>query len=246
MRQRAVSVPGRRVPEVLAQFPARPRHCLGLSLDGSRGDTARWPGSPRHTDRCRGNAVGSPSVKVGTAPDTPPWGQVLARHLLPDRLYRRAGSVTLRQLSGSPSPLRVHQTRSGRGEPEAGGRPRRATPAVWARSETPAPALESGLVLRPPAADAGHRERGAGGQPGPRRYGQAIAQYLARPISPGRDTGSNRPHARPTPAPWEGPLVSDTTELFTGSSGAPEASPGSRRPGSGPFGRGPAPRPVRR
>ena len=42
--------------------------------------------------------------------------------------------------------------------------------------------------------------------------------------SPDRDTGY-RPHARPTPS-WEGPLVSDTTELF-GSSGAPR-NPGPR------------------
>jgi hypothetical protein len=160
---------------------------------------AAGQGPPRHTDRCRGNAVGAPSVKVGTAPDTPPWGQVLARHLPPDRPYRRAGPVTLRQLSGPPSPLRVHQTRSGCGEPEADGVPRRATPAVWARSETPAPAMESGLAPRLPAAATGQASsrpagraggRGTGDSPRPGSTGMANLQYQARPIrravTPGR------------------------------------------------------------
>lgn len=151
------------------------------------------------TDRCRGNAVGAPSVKVGTAPDTPPWGQVLARHLLPHRSHRRAGSVTLRQLSGSLSPLRVHQTRRSSGEPEVDGVPRRATPAVWARSETPAPAMESGLAPRLPAAAIGQAsnrparraaERGTGDSPHPAVRAWQKLQYQARPIrravTPGR------------------------------------------------------------
>ena len=187
--------------------------------------------------------MGAPSVKVGTAPDTPPRGQVLARHLPPDRPYGRAGSVTLRQLSGPPLPLRVQRTRGGCGEPEADGGPRRATPAVWARSETPAPAMESGLAPRLLAAATGQAygrragraaERGTGDSPRPGCTGVAKLQYLGPADSPGRDTGLNRPHARPEPAPWEGPLVSDTTELFTGSSGTSEASQSG--PDSGPSG----------
>jgi hypothetical protein len=143
-------------------------------------------GHPRHTDRCRGNAVGSPSVKVGAAPDTPSWGQVLARHLLRDRLDRRAGSVTLRQLSGSPSPLRIHETRGGRGEPGAGGRSRRAT----TRSETPVPGMESGLTLWSPPGTGSWNE-GRGDARTSTVKARQKRQYLVRLISPGRDTGSN-------------------------------------------------------
>jgi hypothetical protein len=161
-------------------------------------------GHPRHTDRCRGNAVGSPSVKVGAAPDTPSWGQVLARHLLRDRLDRRAGSVTLRQLSGSLPPLRVHESRSGRGGPGAGGRSRRATPAVWARSETPAPAVESGLVLWPPAGiGSGHVAQADA--PNATVKARQIRQYLVRLISPGRDTGSNGRRRGRRPLPGKDP-----------------------------------------
>src|SRR6266702_4348014 len=46
---------------------------------------------------------------------------------------------------------------------------------------------------------------------------------------PGRSAGPRqriyRPPAQPAPAPWEGPLVSDTTEVFTGTPGTPEESP---------------------
>ena len=161
-------------------------------------------GHPRHTDRCRGNAVGSPSVKVGAAPDTPSWGQVLARHLLRDRLDRRAVSVTLRQLSGPLPPLCIHESRSGRGGPGAGGRSRRATPAVWARSETPAPAVESGLVLWPPAGiGSGHVAQADA--PEATVKARQIRQYLVRLISPGRDTGSNGRRRGRRPLPGKDP-----------------------------------------
>jgi len=42
---------------------------------------------------------------------------------------------------------------------------------------------------------------------------------------PERDSGWQRPSLRSAPAPWEGPLVSNTTDLMTGSSGMPEESP---------------------
>ena len=194
LRQRVISAPGRPAPSRPAS--GRPAHLPQTSRTGY--SHAAGQGPPRHTDRCRGNAVGAPSVKVGTAPDTPPWDQVLARHLPTDRPYRRAGSVTLRQLSGSPPPLRVHQTRSGCGEPEGDGVPRRATPAVWARSETPAPAMESGLAPRLPAA--GHRPGKQppgpqGGrarnrrQPAPWQYGHGKTAVPGPADSPGRDTG---------------------------------------------------------
>jgi hypothetical protein len=175
LRQRAASAPGRPAPSRLAS--GRPAHLPQASWTGYR--RAAGQGRLRHTDRCRGNAVGAPSVNVGTAPDTPPRGQVLARHLPPDRPYGRAGSVTLRQLCGSPLPLRVHPTRGGCSEPEADGVPGRAAPAVWARSETSAPAMESGLAPRLP-------ERGTGDSPHPRQYGRS---KTAVPW-PGRFAGS--------------------------------------------------------
>jgi hypothetical protein len=188
------------------QFPG---HDLLDAWPGCPGRVARrcrktGQGHSRHTDRCRGNAVGSPSVKVGAAPDTPSWGQVLARHLLRDRLDRRAESVTLRQLSGSLLPLRIHETRGGCGEPGAGGRSRRATPAVWARSDTPAPAMESGLTLWSPAG------RGSGNEARADAWSAAvkarqITQYLVRLISPGRDTGSNGRRRGRRPLPGKDP-----------------------------------------
>jgi hypothetical protein len=186
-----------------------PGHRPPGRLPGCPGRDARkrrktGQGHPRHTDRCRGNAVGSPSVKVGAAPDTPSWGQVLARHLLRDRLDRRAGSVTLRQLSGSLPPLRIHQSRSGCGDPGAGGRSRRATPAVWARSETPAPAVESGLVLWPPAG-IGSGDVAQTGARNATVKARQIRQYLVRLISPGRDTGSNGRRRGRRPLPGKDP-----------------------------------------
>jgi len=148
--------------------------------------------------------VGSPSVKVGAAPDTPSWGQVLARHLLRDRLDRRAGSVTLRQLSGSSPPLRIHETRGGCGEPGAGGKSRRATPAVWARLKLPAPGVESGLILWSPAGIGSGNEAQADARPATVKA-QRIRQYLARLISPGRDTGSNGRRRGRRPLPGKDP-----------------------------------------
>src|SRR6266571_5041188 len=46
---------------------------------------------------------------------------------------------------------------------------------------------------------------------------------------PGRSAGLRqrlyRLRGQPAPAPWEGPLVSDTTDVFTGTTGTPEESP---------------------
>jgi hypothetical protein len=193
------------------QFPGHGRPGPGVldAWPGCPGRVARscrktGQGHSRHTDRCRGNAVGSPSVKVGAAPDTPSWGQVLARHLLRDRLDRRAGSVTLRQLSGSLPSLRIHETRGGCGEPGAGGRSRRATPAVWARSETPAPGTESGLTLwSPPGTGSGNEARADARTSAVKA--RQIRQYLVRLISPGRDTGSNGRERGRRPLPGKDP-----------------------------------------
>lgn len=210
LRQRAVSAPGRPAPSRPAS--GRPAHLPQASRAGYC--RAAGQGRLRHTDRCRGNAVGAPSVKVGTAPDTPPWGQVLARHLPPDRPHRRAGPVTLRQLSGSSLPLRVHQTWSGCGEPGADGVPRRATPAVWARSETPTPAMESGLAPRLPAGGTGQASnrqalraagRGTGDSP---RLGSTGIGKTAVPgpaDSPGRNTGSTGRMRGRCPLPGKDP-----------------------------------------
>lgn len=210
LRQRAASASGRPAPSRPAS--GRPAHLPQASC--TRYWRAAGQGRLRHTDRCRGNAVGAPSVKVGTAPDTPPRGQVLARHLPPDRPYGRAGSVTLRQLSGPPLPPRVQRTRGGCGEPEADGEPRRATPAVWARSETPAPAMESGLAPRLLAAATGQAygrragraaERGTGDSPRPGCTGVAKLQYLGPADSPGRDTGSTGRTRGRSPLPGKDP-----------------------------------------
>src|ERR1700728_2398582 len=42
---------------------------------------------------------------------------------------------------------------------------------------------------------------------------------------PARESGWQRPNIRPAPAPWEGPLVSDTTDLINGSSAMSEEPP---------------------
>lgn len=208
-RQRAVTRTRTQCPREQCSWIQFPGHGLLDAWPGCPGRVARrrrktGQGHSRHTDRCRGNAVGSPSVKVGAAPDTPSWGQVLARHLLQDRLDRRVGSVTLRQLSGSLPPLRIHQTWGGCGEPGAGGRSRRATPAVWARSETPAPAMESGLTLWSPAGRGPGNEARADARPATVKARQ-IRQYLVRLISPGRDTGSNGRRRGRRPLPGKDP-----------------------------------------
>lgn len=189
-----IQFPGHGLRGRLAQLPWK-----GRAVSRKSGQ-----GHSRHTDRCRGNAVGSPSVKVGAAPDTPSWGQVLARHLLRDRLDRRAGSVTLHQLSGSSPPLRIHETRGGRGGPGAGGKSRRATPAVWARSKPPAPGVESGLTLwSPPGRGSGNEARTDARSAAVEA--QQIWQYLVRLISPGRDTGSNGRRRGRRPLPGKDP-----------------------------------------
>ena len=188
------TVSGQEVPGRLPSCPGRvARSCRKTGQ-----------GHSRHTDRCQGNAVGSPSVKVGAAPDTPPWGQVLARHLLRDRLHRRAGSVTFRQLSGQPPLLRVHETRRGLGQMEAGGGAGRATPAVWTRSATSAPATESGLILRSPA---GGRVQELGVGDGARHAGKRMAHIAVRgpADSPGRDTGSTGRTRGRRPLPGKDP-----------------------------------------
>ena len=55
---------------------------------------------------------------------------------------------------------------------------------------------------------------------------------------PERDSGWQRPKLRSAPAPWEGPLVSDTTDMTTGSSGLPEEPPAAS-PWPGDAGGGP-------
>ena len=166
-------------------------------------------GPLRHTDWCRGNAVGSPSVRVGTAPVAPPRGQVLARHFQRDRPHRRAWSVTLRQLSGSPLPLRADLTRGGLSEPGAGGGPGRATLAVWARPETPAPALVPGLQLRSPAAGASSgrsaRERGTGESTCHDGMGMAETAVPGPAESPDRNTGSTGRMRGRRPLPGKDP-----------------------------------------
>jgi hypothetical protein len=179
-------------------------HNTGASGEPCGTSTQGWPGTSTTHGRCRGNAVGSPSVKVGAAPDTPPWGQVLARHLLRGRLHRRAGSVTLRQSSGQPLPLRIHETRRGLGQMEVGGGAGRATPAVWTRSATPAPATESGLILRSPAGGAGP---GTGVGSGAGHDAQRMADICntGPADSPGRDTGSTGRTRGRRPLPGKDP-----------------------------------------
>ncbi len=55
--------------------------------------------------------------------------------------------------------------------------------------------------------------------------GMADSTIIGPADRPERDSGWQRPSSRSAPAPWEGPLVSNTTDLMTGSSGMPEESP---------------------
>lgn len=113
----------------------------------------------RHTDHCRGNAVGSLGVKLGAAPGAPPWGQVLACHLPRGQLYGQLRLVILRPLPGSPPPLRVRQSRRRHGEPGKKRRPERAVPAAWARFDPSALPADAGLGVRRPAANRGGATR---------------------------------------------------------------------------------------
>src|SRR5580704_16919405 len=70
--------------------------------------------------------------------------------------------------------------------------------------------------------------RGAG-EPGERRAPRMI-----------RDSGHRAAAPVAGPAPWEGPLVSETIDLFSGSSGEPEESPGPSRSAGQPAGVAPA------
>ena len=195
MRQRVVR--RARTPGVRPQSPVASGEPHGTSPRAA----ARVPTTHGPLPR---NAVASPSVKVVSAPDTPPWGQVLARYLLPDRFSSRAWSVTFRQLSGLPPHLRVRQTRSDRGEPGAGGAPRRATPAVWTRSRPPAPALDSGLAPRPPTAG---RALGpdAGGSLCHGGAGTAMSEVSGPADSPDRNTGSTGRTRGRRPLPGKDP-----------------------------------------
>jgi transcription termination factor Rho len=64
---------------------------------------------------------------------------------------------------------------------------------------------------------------------------------------PGRDSGYTGRQAQSAPAPWEGLLVSDTSEVFTGTPGTPEESPAlfpapaAARGTTGPAGTSPEP-----
>src|SRR5215472_17377790 len=55
--------------------------------------------------------------------------------------------------------------------------------------------------------------------------GMADGTTIGPADRPERDSGWQRPNLRSAPAPWEGPLVSDTTDTTTGSSGLPEEPP---------------------
>jgi len=113
----------------------------------------------RHTDHCRGNAVGSLGVKLGAAPGAPLWGQVLACHLPRGQLYGQLRLVILRPLPGSPPPLRVRQSRRRHGEPGKKRRPERAVQAAWARFDPSALPADAGLGVRRPAANRGGATR---------------------------------------------------------------------------------------
>jgi homoserine kinase len=133
--------------------------------------------SPRHTDHCRGNALGSLGVKLVAALGAPPWGQVFACHLPRGRLHSRLWSVILRQLSGSPSPLRVRQRRGWHREPGKSRGSGRATPAAWARFDPSALPADAGLGVRTTAARQGGRTK-------------QLVHNLARPVRRAATPGS--------------------------------------------------------
>jgi homoserine kinase len=133
--------------------------------------------SSRHTDHCRGNALGSLGVKLVAALGAPPWGQVFACHLPRGRLHSRLWSVILRQLSGSPSPLRVRQRRGWHREPGKSRGSGRATPAAWARFDPSALPADAGLGVRTTAARQGGRTK-------------QLVHNLARPVRRAATPGS--------------------------------------------------------
>jgi hypothetical protein len=149
------------------------------------------------------NAVSSLSVKVGAAPDTPSWGQVLARHLPRGRLDRRARPVTFCQLSGHHLSC-GHPEQERHDEPGVGRGQGRASPAVWSRSGTCPLAAQYALSLRRRAAD---QAPGRGTRNGACRGdgNWQNMQYLGPADSPGRDTGSTGRHRGRRPLPGKDP-----------------------------------------
>jgi hypothetical protein len=195
MRQRVVR--RARMPGVRPQSPVASGEPRGTSpRTAARVPTTHGP-LPR-------NAVASPSVKLDTAPDTPPWGQVLARYLLPDRFSSRPWSVTF------PQTLDCHLTSAYAklgvivANREPGGAPRRATPAVWTRSRPPAPALDSRLAPRPPTAGRA-LDPGTGGSLCHGGAGTAISAVSGPADSPDRNTGSTGRKRGRRPLPGKDP-----------------------------------------
>src|SRR5580693_3579176 len=72
---------------------------------------------------------------------------------------------------------------------------------------------------------------------GPRRATRPRERRTPRTT---RDSGHRAAAPVAGPAPWEGPLVSETIDLFSGSSGEPEESPGPSRSAGQPAGVAPA------
>jgi hypothetical protein len=119
-------------------FRAGPSSLLtaGKSVPGTR-LAHRLPTSSARDGQHRRNAVCAHGVKLDAAPEAPSWGQVLAcSPPVPVRIQRRAVAAT----DTHPSPHRYTcQAQTVHGG--AGCEAVRASPALWARRESPVPVL---------------------------------------------------------------------------------------------------------
>src|SRR6266516_1772189 len=176
---------------------------------------------PRHGDRCS-PACRQPGAIAGRGQ---PFPEGFTHRLTsaPARSGTNADQQGARGLRGLATP--------GRCDGDTGESHRPPRPAVVILTPR-RPRLPAGTRGREPCA----RKHGDGGKC--RNW-------------PGRSAGPRqriyRLRGQPAPAPWEGPLVSDTTEVFTGTSGTPEESPAlfpapaSTRGTTGPAGASPEP-----
>ena len=179
--------------------------------------------------------MGAHGVKLDAAPDAPPWGEVLACLPVPVRIQRRAVAATD---THPPTPTPPHppgadgarRSRVRQGADPSGrlGLPRLSTAGTGASASAGASYCDASCGRR--AARCGRaRQRACRVRDS---AGMADCTTIGPADRPEHDSERQRPNLRPAPAPWEGPLVSDTTDMITGSSGTPE-EPASASPWPG-------------
>jgi hypothetical protein len=142
-------------PQTLHGRPVRTRNRAGRASRSDPRPLAHGVSASHVTvGQLRRNAVGAHGVKLGAAPDAPPWGKVLAcLPPVPVRTQRRA--VAARDIH-PPQHRHTHQARPVRGG--AGCKTERTFPAVRTLRGLPAPVLVPALGVTVPAGgrDGGH------------------------------------------------------------------------------------------